>query len=465
MLLDLSALHPVRRVIASPAFPLALQVTALGAVAVLAVNGLGHGLDLAPAELKLFRKTNLTTLVVWGLWWPGMIAAALVLGRAWCTVCPMELVNRVGDGIARKVGWPRLRMGRWLHAGWLTLGLYLALQLLVAGVSIHRVPHFTTILLAALFSLALLTGFVFRQERSFCAGFCPAAALLSVYGRFTALQLTKRDPAVCDRCETKDCVIEDNRHRLDGRSCPSRLRPYEHRPSDGCVLCLQCVKVCPQDNMGFGVAAEGAAVRSKGLLKPFEAGFVMVALGFVAHEVIGEVKWLDGIFHALPEALASQVPAVPFGWFEALWFLVLFPIGVWALIASVGWAAGNRTGWRPLLLAAATGAAPVVAIAHVAKATAKISSWSAFLPGALSDPAGVETFNRIQAGAIDAPERLVALSPLGWVMLLLSLVIAWRAWRWARQIPAELLAAARAGMVLSLLLFACVLAVWALPLG
>jgi len=442
-----------------------LQIVALLVSAVLAVNGLGLGTDLSAADLKLFRKTNLTTLVVWGLWWPGMIAAALVLGRAWCTVCPMELVNRIGDAAARATGLPRVTMGRWLRAGWLTLALYLVMQLLVAGVSIHRVPHFTAILLIALFSLALLTGLVFRQPRSFCTAFCPAAALLSVYGRFTQLQLSKRDPAVCDGCVNLDCVREENRHRLDSRSCPSMLRPYRRRPSDGCVLCLQCVKVCPHDNMGFGVVAEDAPVRQKALLRPYEAGFVMVALGFVVHEVIGEVKWIDAYFHVPPEWMADLVPVLPFGWFEALWFLVLFPLVVWALVAAMSWLAGHRAGWRPLLLAAATGAAPLIGVAHLAKAAAKVSSWSVFLPGSLLDPRGGETFQQIRSGVLDAPSGLLSLSLLGWVMLVLSLVIAWRTWHWASQLRPGLLAAARSGVLTSWFLFGFVLAIWGLPVG
>ena len=88
--------------------------------------------------------------------------------------------------------------------------------------------------------------------------FCPAGALLSVYGRQTPLQLEARDPEVCETCATKDCIQEENRNKLDKRSCPSLLRPLDRKPSDGCVLCLQCVKVCPHDNMGVGIVAADA---------------------------------------------------------------------------------------------------------------------------------------------------------------------------------------------------------------
>ncbi len=457
------AWRPLRSLVLHPWFPVVLQTLALATVGVLAVLGWGDGLDNTPSELMLFRKTHLTTLVVWGLWWPVMIAVALAFGRVWCTVCPMELVNRAGDAIARRLGWPRARMGKVLRAGWATLALYIVLQLLVAGLSLHRVPHFTALMLASLFGLALVTGMVFREQRSFCTGFCPAAALLSVYGRFTGLQLSHDKPSVCADCETRDCVSAANRNRFDKRSCPSMLRPFDRAPSDGCVLCLQCVKVCPHDNMGFGLVREDAPMRRKALLRPFEAGFVMIAFGFVAHDAISEVKWLDGYFHWIPEKLHAMMPVVSFAWFEALWFLLLFPLAAWAVTATIGFLLGHRGGLGSLLLGAATGAAPVVAVAHLAKAAAKVSSWGGFLPRALAEPDGAETFHLIQTGALASPGRLVGLSIVGWLMLLLTVFIGWRAWRWARHVPAESMAAARSGLIVSIVMFTAVLIIWTLP--
>lgn len=461
--MDILAFKPVRQLFMWPLFPVALQLMALVGVLGLALNGLGIGPGVKADELLTLRKTNLTTLVVWGLWWPGMIAIALAFGRVWCMVCPMEMVNRAGDALARRIGWPRARLGKFLRAGWLIVVIYLLLQLLVAGISIHRVPHYTSVFLLVLVGGALVTGLVFRESRSFCRAFCPAGALLSVYGRYTPLQLEARDPAVCDACTTRDCVRSENRYRFDKRSCPSLLLPFRREPSDGCVLCLQCAKVCPYGNMGVGLVASDAPVRRKSLLRPFEAAFVMVALGFVAHEVIGEVKWLDGFFHAVPKWLNTLTPSISFGWFEALWFLVVFPLAVWAGIAGLGYLLGHRGGLRILLLAAATGAAPVVAMAHLAKAAAKIASWGGFLPLAVRDPHGIETFNRIAEHSLVAPAGMLGLSIVGWVMLVLTLVMAWKAWSWARQVPVESLIAARSGLAGVAALFSAVLIIWVWP--
>lgn len=463
VMFDILRWRPLRRVARSTAFPIVLQIATLIGVIALVVAGLGIGVGTKPAELMTLRKTNLTTLVVWGLWWPGMIAVAIAFGRAWCTVCPMELVNRVGDATARKLGWSRLPLGRVLRAGWVVVLLYVALQVMVAGLSIHRVPHYTAIFLLALIGLALVTGVVFREPRSFCRAFCPASALLSVYGRNTAVQLEARDASVCASCSTKDCVRAENRHRFDKRSCPSLLRPFHRDASDGCVLCFQCAKVCPHANVGFGMVSLDAPVRRRGLLRPFEAAFVMVALGFVSHEIVGEVKWLDEIFHVVPSALARTWPSVSFGWFEAVWFLLLFPLVLWGAIAGVAYLLGHRDRVPALLLAAATGAAPVVAMAHLAKAAAKVTSWAGYVPLALSEPRGLATLRQLSEHVTTAPRPMIALSLLGWLMLALVLAVAAKAWRWRQEIPTNVIVAARTGLAGAALLFSVVLTTWIWP--
>lgn len=457
--LDVLSNGPARRLLRSPAFPLAFQVAALLALVALAVNGWGVGADASAAELKTLRKTNLTTLVVWGLWWPGMIAAALVLGRAWCTVCPMELANRIGDALGKRLGLARLPLGRALRAGWVVVAAYLSLQLLVAGASIHRVPHYTALLLLALLGTALAAGLVFREPRSFCKGLCPAGGLLSVYGRFTPVQLDVKDGAACDRCTTKDCVAAARRDRLDARSCPSLLRPFARSASDGCVLCLQCAKVCPHENVGVGLVSPGSPLRSPALLRPAEAAFVVVASGFVTHELAGEVKWLEALYHRVPEAIGALLPgAVPFGWLEAAWFLVLFPAALWLLVAGLARLAGHEGGARELLLAAATGAAPVVAVAHLAKALAKLSSWGGFLPLAVRDPRGLDTLAALEAGQRAAPGPIVALSTVG--ALTLAGVAALALWSWRRARRDGSTAAGRAGVAVTAALWTSVLVVW-----
>jgi len=453
--------HRAARALAlHPLFPLILQMVMLAGLALLVFFGLGVGADTDAATLSTLRKTSLTTLVVWGLWWPAMIAVAMSLGRAWCLVCPMELVNRCADEAARKTGWPRLRMGRLLRAGWLIVLVYMILQWSVAVFHIHRVPHFTALLLVVLLVTALVSGLIFREPRSFCKGFCPAGALLSAYGRLSPVGIDIRDPETCKECDTRDCVQETLRHRFHARSCPSLLRPFAREASDGCVLCLQCAKVCPHDNVGVGVLSTEAPQRREALLRPAEAAFVLMVFGFVSHEVIGELPWLDTWFHAAPSGLARAFPSIGFGWFEAAWFLVLFPACFWLLV--LGFVRLFRAGDSLVktLQVIATGAAPAVAGAHLAKAVAKFVSWGGHLPQAMRDPRGLDTLEGLHAGSITPPGRLLSLEIVGWVLTALLLVLAVRTWSRVRHLEAKDRLAARTGLAFAWAFFTVVLLAW-----
>ena len=86
---DLLRFRPVRSFVQWAGFPYVFQVILLGAFVSLAVSAWGL-FPPAGVQDKLFAKTNLVTLLVWGLWWPAMVWTAVLFGRAWCAVCPLE---------------------------------------------------------------------------------------------------------------------------------------------------------------------------------------------------------------------------------------------------------------------------------------------------------------------------------------------------------------------------------------
>ena len=114
-----------------------------------------------------------------------------------------------------------------------------------------------------------------------------------------------------------------------------------------------------------------------------------------------------------------------------------------------------------MLTAMATGAAPIVMVTHLAKGLAKWSSWGQFLPYALKDPKGVETFRAIVIeNTLAMPERLAPLFPLGLLMLALLAFITVKSWRWVKISTPGDLAAARAGLVVPSLLYGAIIVAW-----
>ncbi len=428
---DLLRPRAADRLVRARAFPLIFQTIVLLGVLLVSSAGVGLGWHMGSSDLAVFRKTNLATLLVWGLWWPAMVLVMILAGRVWCTVCPLELVDRLGDWIGRRTGLQRIRLGRVLLAGWGMLGLYLFLHVLVAAGDLHRLPGLTALLVFGLVGAAFLAGLLFRHPRAFCTSFCPAGVMLSAYGRFTPLKLEVRDPNTCVACKTKDCIREENRHRFDARSCPSLLRPYARKASDACTLCFQCAKVCPRDNVGFGLVAPEAPVRRKTFLTGPETSFVLLVTGFLVRETTEDISWLNRPV----EALLGHVGALGSmgeGWAEFLVFLVVLPLAFWSLVALVGWISGARIGTARRLAAAATAALPIVAAAHALKAVAKVLEWGPYLPHALRDPSGLETLAAIRSGRLAEPHGLLGLEPVGWTGLIVLAVVTWWAWRQTR---------------------------------
>jgi hypothetical protein len=92
--LDLLQIRAIRSLILWRGFPYVFQGALLASFLVLAALSWGH-YPPAGVNAKLYAKTNLTTLLIWGLWWPAMVWAAVLLGRAWCAICPLELKTSV----------------------------------------------------------------------------------------------------------------------------------------------------------------------------------------------------------------------------------------------------------------------------------------------------------------------------------------------------------------------------------
>jgi hypothetical protein len=82
---------------------------------------------------KLFAKTNLATSLIWGVWWPAMLWIAVLFGRAWCMVCPLEVVSNVSERLARASKFPQRPLRKWMASGAVIVGLYALIQMLVAG--------------------------------------------------------------------------------------------------------------------------------------------------------------------------------------------------------------------------------------------------------------------------------------------------------------------------------------------
>ncbi len=432
---NLLSWRPIRALVCWSLFPYLFQAILLIAFVFLAVFSWRQ---FAPPGVKdkLFAKLNLVQLLIWGLWWPAMVWTAVLFGRLWCAVCPLELVSNFCERWGRAAGIRQAKLARWLQAGTAIFLAYAAIQLLVAGVHLHRVPAYTSIFLWTLLGVAVLTGLLIK-DRAFCRGFCPVGLLLGTYGRGSMLVVRRVKGSTCAGCTTAGCVRPENRTRLDARSCPSLLNPAKLNSNSDCLVCGQCIKACEPNNMGLFLRAPFHRSDARQSLASWPVVlFVMLVSGFVVYELFSEWKTAQAVYLWVPEHVATLLqPVLSLGWIKGIWALFVVPAALWSIVGGLavvaGGAAGLAEAWRRLALPMVV----LIAAGHMAKGLAKFVSWAGFLPLAVSDPSGVSTSLAITSKSLDQPSSLLPMTVVSLVavgLILLGTLFALREARLAQ---------------------------------
>lgn len=193
---------------------------------------------------------NFAIIFVWIAWWTALKLAFIPLGgRSWCSVCPLpmpgewlqrkSLVSRANSRLGLGLRWPKRLRGAWLQAGsFLLIGLFSAVTLTNA--------RLTAWILLGLILLAGILSLVF-ERRAFCSYVCPIGGFTGIYAQTAPLELRVREPAVCATHSEKTCYLE----------CPWGLYPLALRDSSACGLCMECLRVCPKDNIALNLRPFG----------------------------------------------------------------------------------------------------------------------------------------------------------------------------------------------------------------
>jgi hypothetical protein len=435
--LNLLQFRPFAALVKWPGFSSVLRIAALAVFIALAV--LGWGLYTPPGvNAKLYAKTNLVNLAIWGLWWPLMVWTAVLLGRVWCVACPLEFVSSTAENLGRKIGFTQRPLPGWLARSALVVLLFAALQMLVPGVQIHRVPHYTSIFLWTSLSIAFAVGLLFKH-RAFCRGFCPVSLLLNAYGRGGMLAVR---PSAATTAHLKSAP--------DARACPSLLNASRLNSNKDCLLCGTCIQADSANTMQFVLRLPFSKADAREPIASWPLTlFVMIVSGFVTYELCGVWKAADSVFLWFPRMLAASLPAAAAGWVQGAYTVVLVPLVLWlvlgALSVLLGGANSLGVAWRRLALPIAV----VAAAGHMAKAIEKLTSWVVFLPNAFAEPAGIQTALTMHAKVVSQPTALLspmALSCICTGILMAGVVFAMREARLAysenvraRMVPVVLL--------------------------
>jgi cytochrome c oxidase assembly factor CtaG len=212
---------------------LAMQIPLLVAAGILIYDGL-DGPQVSPM--------NLAGVVPWVHWRGLVVLALLVFGNVFCMACPF-LASRT---LARRWlpqgrSWPR-----WLRSKWLAVGLLAVFLWAYEALALWDSPWWTAWIAVGYFVAAFVIDGFFRGA-AFCKYVCPIGQFNFVHSLVSPLEVTVRDPDLCTRCLTKDCI----RGRDGMPGCELHLYQPRKAGNMDCTFCLDCVHVCPHDNIGM----------------------------------------------------------------------------------------------------------------------------------------------------------------------------------------------------------------------
>ncbi len=276
-----------------------------------------------------FAPKNLTTLFTWVHYRGLLVLVLLFAGNYFCSVCPMVFTRNLARRfISPRFHWP----ARW-QKKWPAIALFVAVLFAYEALDLWASPLATAMLLLTPFALILLVDLTFKKA-AFCKWVCPIGQFNFVASTLSPQEVRVKDPEVCQRCTTYECLRGNAQRTVAGRlGCELDLFLPQKVGNLDCTFCFECVAACPYQNVALSTRTPGAELLSARpragigrlvrrpdllwLMLVFTMGALLNALGMVApayqlQERVGELPGLVilfGIFlFVIPFFILRQFP-------------------------------------------------------------------------------------------------------------------------------------------------------------
>ncbi len=196
---------------------------------------------------------NMGMGIIWYYWWPFLLLSFLLLGRFYCSICPIygltQLSRRLGS-----LNRPAPRVFDRINvalAGVLTLGLFWSEYLFL----VKEIPFRTPILLGTILCSAVIVNFVFLPE-VWCRYICPMGFFSGVFACMASVELRANNNVCSSQCKATPCY----RGVENQSGCPMKLFPVALASNQFCKMCGTCVHNCPYNAIHLDLRWPGAEI-------------------------------------------------------------------------------------------------------------------------------------------------------------------------------------------------------------
>lgn len=214
---------------------------------------------------------NLATVAPW-VHYRGLVVLVLLLaGNLFCMGCPFTLPRT----LAKRLSIRGRRFPRVLRNKWLAIAGLFFIFLIYEWLDLWASPLLTAWVIVAYFVASFVLEAVFT-ESAFCKYVCPLGTFNFVYSTTSPTQISIKSADVCRTCVGKECIngsyapepvirIDEiaggHKEVVHGPSgtpgCGTLLFAPQIKSNIDCVMCLDCVRACPHDNIGLMLRQPG----------------------------------------------------------------------------------------------------------------------------------------------------------------------------------------------------------------
>jgi ferredoxin len=288
---------------------------------------------------------NFAGVLPWVQWRGFLVLGLLVLGNVFCMSCPFMLPRRLAKRyLPANRPWPT-----WLRGKWLAVVLLIAFFYAYEAFALWASPLLTAWVALAYFLTAIVVDGFFRGA-AFCKYVCPIGQFNFVSSLASPFEVRVREPDVCERCTTKDCIhgrygepvavarptaprgqalpmLPAAKRRPIQNGCELWLFQPQKVGNFDCTFCLDCIHACPHDNVGI-IARQPAAelgqdVRRSGIGRLADRPDIAVLVIALVFGAFMNAFGMVGPFAGFETAIAGVLHSTS----AALVLLVIFGTG------------------------------------------------------------------------------------------------------------------------------------------
>ena len=246
------------------------------------------------------RDANMALNFFWAWWWPGYLFLFAFVGRLWCAVCPFmitgEWIRQLSLWIWPRelLPWPTQWMNRW--GAWL---LFVGFAAIYLWEHLWDLPH--TAYLSAWLLLVITAGAVIGsliyERRLWCRYLCPIGGMNGMFAKLSMIEVRSTQQVCGSQCQTFGCykgspatpVTFAQALPTEGQAtggCPLYSHPAQLQDNRDCVLCMTCLKACPNRSVQVNLRFPASDLLDNHRQSWAEAALLLLLLGgvFMHHD-------------------------------------------------------------------------------------------------------------------------------------------------------------------------------------